>query len=82
MYYGDYQRELAAKIRRGRIPRTLEGVQTELLEYLEEINLGATRKHHQFVQKLVVESALEPARLEAWLEELTEIASAPSVVAN
>jgi hypothetical protein len=75
MYYGGYKRDLAAKLRHGRIPRTLEGVRAGLLEFLQEINVGGTRKHHQFVQKLVVESALQPARLEAWLVELEEAAS-------
>ena len=70
MHYGDYQRELAGKIRRGRVAGTLDGVREELRECLAEINDG-TRKYHPFLQKLVVESVLEPARLEAWLAELT-----------
>jgi truncated hemoglobin YjbI len=70
MYYGDYQRELADKIRRGRVAGTLDGLREELREYLTQINIG-TRKYHPFLQKLVVESALEPERLEAWLVELT-----------
>ncbi len=70
MYYGDYQRELADKIRRGRVAGTLDGLREELREYLTQMNIG-TRKYHPFLQKLVVESALEPERLEAWLVELT-----------
>lgn len=75
-YYVDYQRELADKLRRGRIARTLEGIRAELREYLAQINAGGIRRYHQFLQQLVVESSLEPTRLEAWLVEVTARADA------
>jgi hypothetical protein len=79
MYYGRYQRELADNIRRHRVAPTAEAVRAQLHEYLAEIEVGieGTRPHHRLVQRLVIESALEPARLEAWLVDVTQRAAPP-----
>lgn len=68
--YQETQGKLRGKLRRGRMKPTADDLQDRLEEFLEEIEDEGDAPHG-LMRRLVIRSALEPERLQAWLDELS-----------